>query len=356
MKILERYIIKNVIATTLIVMVALLGVDLFFYTVNEIRYIGKGLYTLDLMLLFLLLKIPTKLYTMFPWAVVLGTLLALGGMAKHSELVAMQVASISIKKIALVTIKGIFLLTIVMFFFGEYVSPKTENIAQSKKTEAISGGQTMQTEHGLWVRNENEFVHIDRIYSDNQLSDITRYSFDDKQNLKEVTHSKSAKFDGEKWLLNDVIGTKFSDNKTEQIKEDTLVLDNLLDNEILETSGVKYLDRLSIANLYGAIKMRKENELTAKDYEIAFWKKIFNPFLILILSFVVVPFVFGPLRSSSIGLKVLIGAIVGFSFHTLNTVFAPLIIVANLPAILAVIIPGAIFIWFGMWGMNRVKG
>ena len=145
------------------------------------------------------------------------------------------------------------------------------------------------------------------------------------------------------------------EGETQTIQEDKRIIDNLLDKDILETTGIKHLERLSLQNLYKAIKTRKQNDLSSLDYELAFWAKIMQPIIILILAFIAVPFVFGPLRSSSIGLKILTGAIVGFSFHTLNTIFAPLTVVINMPPFIAAVLPSIIFLCFGMFMMNRVK-
>lgn len=356
MGILERYIAKNVIASILLVMVVLMGIDLFFYTIDELRYLGKGEYNLNILCWFVFLKIPTKVYALYPWAVILGVLLALGNFAKNSELIAMQVAAISVRKIALYSMQAVFILTIIMFFFGEYIAPKTEWFAQNSRTQAISRGQTLKTEYGTWVRNNDEFVHIGTIQADDTLFDITRYVFDENLKLQEITVASKAILakDGT-WILSNVTGTKFTDDKTYRIKEDKVVINKLFNTKILATMGVTHLDRLSINSLYVAIKMRKENALNAVDYQLAFWNKVFRPIVILILAFAVVPFVFGQLRSSSIGLKILVGAIVGFGFHTLNTIFAPLMLVINLSPVIAAMLPGVLFLIFGMIMMKRVR-
>lgn len=355
MKLYEKYIAKTLIKTVLLAMIVLLGVDLFFYAVNEFRYLGKGNYTLSILFLFLFLKIPTKLYIMFPWSVILGTLLGLGSLAKNSELVAMQASAISVKNISIATLKGALVLTVIMFFFGEYVSPKTEILAQNKKTQSMSVGQAIKTEYGLWVRNKNEFIHIKTILSNKELNDVTRYEFDDDLRLQEISIAKKAKFINGVWVLYDLKGTKITPENTFTFNKNVEKINKLLDLEILKAAGVKHLERLSIRSLFKVMRMRQKNELNAVDYELAFWRKIVQPLVILVMVFVVVPFIFGPLRSSSVGLKILMGIFVGFTLHTLNTIFAPLTIVINMPPIIAVILPVILFFVFGCFYMNKVR-
>ena len=104
----------------------------------------------------------------------------------------------------------------------------------------------------------------------------------------------------------------------------------MLDPEVLQTSKIKHLECLTLIKLYRVIKSRIAQELNATEYERAFWMKMTQPFAALVMVFLAVPFAFGPLRSASMGLKILIGVLVGFSFHTLNSIFGPLTSVVGL--------------------------
>ena len=57
MKILDKYIQKQLFSTIAVVSVCLLGLDLFFYFINEVRFIGKGDYNLSNALYYILLTI-----------------------------------------------------------------------------------------------------------------------------------------------------------------------------------------------------------------------------------------------------------------------------------------------------------
>lgn len=355
MTILDRYIGKQLIATILVVIVALLGVDVFFYLVNELRHVGKGDYRLSTALIFILLTIPRKIYIIFPWAALLGSLLALGNLAKYSELVAMRAAAISVPRIAWSALKAGLLLTIIMFICGEVISPKTEVWAQQKKTLALSRGQAIQTQFGTWVRNDNEFIHVGLVNQNNNLQDITRYKFNESQQLEEVLHAGSAIKQANSWVLENMHGTQFRENNTESIKADKIEIPVLLDAEILKASAIKHLERLTLKNLWHVIKSRVAQELNATEYERAFWLKIAQPFAALVMIFLAVPFAFGPLRSASLGLKLLVGILVGFTFHTLNSIFGPLTAVIGLSPMIAAVIPTLAFFMLGYWMILRVK-
>lgn len=355
MKIINNYIGKQIILMILIVAVALLGVDLFFYLVNELKIVGNGNYHLSTAFAFVALTIPRKLYIMFPWSALLGTLLALGQLAKSSELVVMRAAAVSIHKIAWATIRAILFLSVIFFVFGEVVSPVFEGMAQQKKIRALSLGQAIQTDHGIWVRNNNEFIHIKQVLANGDLQQVIRYKFNTNLELQEVMHAVTARQTTEGWLLKQINCTQFTKENTTKITQTELFLPTLLNREILEVSSVKHLERLSLRHLKRVIKQRKAHELNVQNYEIAFWSKIFQPFSVLVMVYLVIPFVFGPLRSSSVGLRLLVGIIVGFGFHVINAIAAQMPVVINLPPALALAIPMLVFGVGGIIVMSRVR-
>ncbi len=354
MKILDHYIGKQIVLTILMVAFALLGFDLFFHLVHELKVVGKGQYGLSVALTFLGLSIPTRLYTMFPWSALIGSLIGLGMLANHSELVVMRTAGISVLRITWAVLKAALILLIFVVLLGEGIAPITERLAQTKRTFALSGGQTIETAFGVWVRQGEEFIHIQTVRADGELQGITRYQFDNNRKLKRAIFAKSALPEKGHWRLKQVKGTEFLSQGTRVFQEETQFVPHLLEPEILQTAMVKHPERLSLLTLWRTIHHRLKNELNAENYELAFWSKVFQPVVILMMVFLAVPFVFGPLRSVSIGSKVLVGIFVAFLFHTVNSLFVPLAIVYQFPPILAVLLPIIVFSGLGFWILRRI--
>lgn len=354
--ILDRYIARHVITFILLVSLALLGLDIFFSLINELKAVGRGSYTLGTAFGFIALTAPTRLYTMFPWAALLGTLISMGALANNRELVVMRTATISVVRITGSVVKAAVLLTIVIVILGEVFAPFGERIAQNKRTLALSGGQSIQTPQGMWVRQGQDFIHIRNVYGNGELTHVTRYQFDHDRRLKEVTVAESAIQQPEgAWQLNNIKGTRFLGNRTEIIQEKSKIIPELLDTEILETAAVKHPERLSLPALWRTIQNRSKNELNAQAYELAFWNKVFQPILIVLMVFLAMPFVFGPLRSASHGLRILVGIFVAYLFHTINGLFAPLAMVYQAPPLIAVLLPLMIFGGIGFYLLKRVK-
>lgn len=355
MNILDKYLAKHVILTILVVALALLGFDLFFNLVHELKVVGKGQYTLLTALAYLSLTMPSRMYAMFPWSALIGTLISLGALANHSELVVMRTSAISVTRICWSVIKAALLLTAIVVFLGEGIAPAAERVAQNKRTLALSGGQTIQTAYGLWIRQGHDFIHVQTVRGNGELVGVTRYQFSDDRKLKSAIFAESAKKEGKEWRLSRVQGTEFSHNKTHVFQVEEQILPSLLEPEILQTAMIKHPERLSIPALWRIIQNRLKNGLSSQNYQLALWTKLFQPLVIIMMVILAVPFVFGPLRSGSQGLRVVVGILVAFSFHTLNGLFSPLAIVYQFPPVLAVLLPILIFSVVGFWLLRRVR-
>lgn len=355
MIILERYIGKNIIFAISIVLFALLGIDLFFYLVNELRYVGTGDYTLISLAENIVLTVPRKLYMLFPWAALIGTLLALGNLSRNSELVVMRTAAVSVHRIAWAAIKTGLIFVVIMFVVGELISPAAEKLALRKKTLALSKGQAIQTQFGTWVRNNDHFVHVGIIRNDHELQAVTDFTFNDNLEMQQVIYADIALKTQDGWELQNIRGTKIRDEVISILVSDNYNISQLVDTEILQSASIKHLDRLSIKRLWRIINSRVKNDLNTTDYQHAFWLKVVQPFACLVMIFLAVPFAFGPLRSASLGIKLIAGIILGFSFYTLNSIFGPLTSVIGIPPIVSALIPTVCFFILGSMLLVRVK-
>jgi lipopolysaccharide export system permease protein len=66
-----------------------------------------------------------------------------------------------------------------------------------------------------------------------------------------------------------------------------------------------------------------------------------------------VPFVFGPLRSVTMGLRMVIGIVLGFCFYILNQFVGPISIVYQIPPIIAAFFPTFLFALIGVFLVRR---
>jgi lipopolysaccharide export system permease protein len=98
-RILDKYISKTVLNMIFLVAFALLALEIFIEFTREFHDIGSGEYGLLQVLAYVPLVLPLDIYQLFPMVGLLGSLLGLGGLATHSELIVMRAAGFSFTQI-----------------------------------------------------------------------------------------------------------------------------------------------------------------------------------------------------------------------------------------------------------------
>ncbi len=100
---------------------------------------------------------------------------------------------------------------------------------------------------------------------------------------------------------------------------------------------------MSMAALYRQIQFARKQALGVSEYELAFWDRVLKPLTFLGLTLFALAVVLGPLREVSMGLRLTFGIFAGLSFKYLQDLFAPAAIVFNIPALIAILIPIAVY-------------
>lgn len=337
------------------VILFLLGLQMFIEFMQEFRHIGTGNYDLMQMFTCVLLLLPYDIYQFFPMAGLLGCVLGMGLLASHSELIAMRAAGLSLLDIAKAIAKAATCLVIIMFLIGEGIAPMAQKSAMRKKAIAMSDGQALVTTKGIWVRSKNSFLHIDAINSDKELQGITRYEFDENKKIKTISRAQKGSHKSGAWVFSDIVQTIFTDsNRITSAKMPEQVWPLTLSHKLIETVHI-HPDQESIAKLYSYIKHRKQIGLSTSDYEFIFWQRVFAPISALIMILLAIPFVFGPLRSTTMGLRMLAGIVLGFVFHIFSQFVGPMSSVYQIPPVLAAMLPMLLFAMIGMVLLTKTK-
>ncbi len=151
-KILDWYIGRTIIATTILVLTTFIGLSGIIKYVEQLRKVGNGTYDLMQALLFVVLSIPRDIEMFFPMAALLGALIGLGALAASSELVVMQAAGFSKLDIGLSVLKTAVPLMIIITLLGEWGAPQAQKAARDLRAFATSGGQILSVRTGVWAR------------------------------------------------------------------------------------------------------------------------------------------------------------------------------------------------------------
>jgi lipopolysaccharide export system permease protein len=111
-------------------------------------------------------------------------------------------------------------------------------------------------------------------------------------------------------------------------------------------------ENLPVRGLHRYIGYLEANALDASRYQLAFWHKLFQPLAIAVMMLLALPFVLGPLRTSSGGARLVAGAVVGFGFYLFDLVAGQLSLVYGLPPLFGAALPTLVF-FGGAWVLLR---
>jgi len=352
-KILDLYIGRTIIATTSLVLATFVGLSAIIKYVEQLRKVGQGSYDLLQALLYVGLSIPRDIEMFFPMAALLGALIGLGMLASSSELVVMQAAGFSKLDIGMSVLKTAVPLMIVVTLLGQWGAPQAQKMARDLRAFSTSNGAILSVRTGVWARDANDFIFIGKIEND-KLYGLNMWRFDDNKQLKNIYFAEEVEYlSGNEWLMKDVQLSEM-DNEVQlsKVSLPEYRWTTSLEPDKLAVVTVKP-EELSLSGLYDYVSYLKASEQDASRYELAFWRKMTQPFSIAVMMLMALSFIFGPLRSVTMGARILSGVVAGFTFYISSEFFGPLSLVYNIPPAIGAIMPSIAFLTIAVMLLRR---
>ena len=193
---------------------------------------------------------------------------------------------------------------------------------------------------------------INAVQPDGLLYGVTRYRFDKDHQMQSASFAKKAQYHQGDWQLSDVSTTLFHGDSTEVVKAPEEKWDVSLSPQLLNTV-VMAPESLSISGLWNYIHYLKDQGLNNGRYWLAFWVKVLQPLVTAALVLMAISFIFGPLRSVTLGQRVFTGVLVGFTFKIAQDLLGPLSLVFGFSPLFAVLLPASICAVAGIWLLRR---
>lgn len=350
MRLIDGYIMRVVAASILLVLLVVQALDFVFAYIAELEDTVNDYQAWDA-LLFMLYTLPRRIYEFLPLAAFMGALVGLGQLANNSELVVIRAAGVSLGRITWSAMKPALVVVVVSLLIGDFVAPPLEQAAQSNKAVARHGGQAAAT-HGFWHREDDVFMHFNTVLPSGELHGVSLFRFGDNEWLEEALYAERGEYQGDYWLLHDVSHSRIREQSVGTEEQDTFRWENGLSPDVLSVLTVRP-DRLAISGLYTYATYMEGQGLNASDYWLAFWKKTLQPLGTAAMVLLAISFVFGPLRSVTMGFRIFCGLLAGLGFKYTQDLLGPMSLVYGFSPALATIVPIAIAGSIGVMLLRR---
>lgn len=338
---LDWYIAREVIKGTLVAILVLLTLLTFFTFADELGDLDKGDYGMKQIVKYLLLTLPRNFYELLAPAALVGSLVTLGALANHRELVAMQAAGVSRTRIIAGVMLGGLILLALSILVGELIAPPSERAAQNLKSMAQSKQVTSRTRYGFWLRDGDVFINIRSMNEQQTLGDISIFDVDENRQIARATHAVEAIHDGLQWRLKGIKTTLFNGDEITTEQQSEADWSSVLAPELLNAFVIRP-ENLSALELSRYADYLSENGQKSMLVEQAFWGRLVNPLATLVMLMVAVPFVLTVRREVGTGQRIVAGVVIGLGFHLFDKMFGHLGLVYEFNPLLAVSFPTAL--------------
>lgn len=344
MKIYRRYLAREVGVGVLLVLVAFLALFSFFDMITEVKNVGNSAsYQLHHAVLFVLLRLPGRVYELMPIAVLIGTLYALSSLARHSEITVLRASGMTTADLlkCLLGVAGVF--AVATLFIGEAVAPPAERAAQQLRLQGRGKAVAQDLHSGLWVRDERSFVNVRTVLPDTRLLGVRIYEFGEDARLLSVTEAAEGEYvPPASWRLTDVVRTEVEDERAHLVHLPDMMWRSALNPDILSVLMVSP-EKMSLLHLSAYTRHLSENRQKTQRYDIAMWKKVIYPLASLVMVALALPFGYTHDRVSGVSLKIFTGVMIGVLFHMLNGLFSNLGAINSWSPFVSAIAPSALF-------------
>ncbi|HQX90589.1 MAG TPA: LPS export ABC transporter permease LptG [Moraxellaceae bacterium] len=354
MIVLSRYVSRTVISAMLLVLFLLLGLDMVFSFIAELEDLSAT-YRVPQALLYILLTAPRRAYDMLPIAALVGGMAGLGMLATHSELTVMRGAGVSIRRIVWWVLKPSLVLVVAGLLLSQYVVPHSEKMAESRRAIAQGKQVSDNSFRYYWHREGTEIMRVGTVETAGTLRDLAFFRFDAAGQLQSGLKVREAHFDGNGWELRDLVETKLeSDGSSTVVHYEREPWSSRLSPDYLRmvTLNPEYL---SLTSLYEYAGYLKQQGLGADVYFLEFWKKALAPLATISMVLIACSFIFGPLRSVTMGLRILTGVLAGLLFRYGQDFLGYASLVYDFSPLLAAGLPIGLSLLLGGVAIIRVK-
>jgi lipopolysaccharide export system permease protein len=347
--IFDRYIIRHVLGSTLLVMSVMLGLIFLTTLLGEVQDVGRGDYTFVQAIIYVILRLPHNIYQFSPMLIMLGGIIGLGMLNTHHELMIIRSSGFSVRRLLKAMTYSALLLVAITMLLGEGLAPQLDHKAAMRKQNAKNNGQAVITGSGVWLHEGNDFYHIDRIIGRKHLEGVIRYQFDSNHQLVATYHAATMDFQNGTWELSDVDKTEFIPQAGTQSSYKLHDTWSFTLNPNLLNIGMIEPEEMSLVKLFSFSHHLVANGLQASQFKLAFWQRLLQPFAIILMLLLAVPFILSAPRSTMLGLRIVLGIIVGFIFYLCNAFIGQISIIYQFPPFLAAMVPILLFAGIGYW-------
>jgi lipopolysaccharide export system permease protein len=307
------------------------------------------------LLYYSLLQTPGELVLALPLAVLLGAMMALGAMARHSEITAIRVSGLSITRIFGHLLPLALVLAVVQFVLSEQAVPRAETALKEWWTKtALPADPDADAPKTLWARSSNGMVSIESASADGRhLTGVQQYTRDANGLLTTLLKAARAEWDGRGWALSDVTELHLATGSLQQRHDDARRWDtNVRPEDVLRLDVARpHLSSIMLAEVIVGARVATQPR---SYYTTVLYRSFSQPLGILVMLLLALPTACPTARASK-GREMFVALALGLGFLLCDGILASLGTSGRYPPLAVALAAPLLFGAIGVWQLRAYE-
>jgi lipopolysaccharide export system permease protein len=317
MKIIPRYLAREFTQNFFLGLGAFSTIYLvveFFERINAFLY-NKA--TVELMGAYFLNKIPSIVFQVAPASILLSSIITLGLMSRHNEILAMKSGGISLRRITFSILGVVIILYFILLGMNEFIVPSANQNVRMLQDLIIHKKKPMAAfkQNQIWIHSHQAIYNIQLYHPEKDfLEGVTFYRFDQNFRIIERIDARSARWQDGRWIFSDVSVTHFASEGfpvRKKYSELTLTLpETPSDFRIAE----KNPDEMNYRELKEYVLKIEHGGYNSTKYRCAMHAIFSYPFIGVIMAFLGIPIALRKERGAGVALGVGFSILISFAY------------------------------------------
>ncbi|MDT8386351.1 MAG: LPS export ABC transporter permease LptG [Thiogranum sp.] len=313
---LDRYIGGYLLSGWILVWLIMSAIFSLLTFVDELER-TSDLYRVSDAALFILYTLPQRSMDLVPVIVLLGTLVALAGLNKNSEIIAMRAAGMSLGRLFRSVAMPAVLLVIGLYASYEYVAAPLYQQAETQKAMTRQGKANLFKGRGLWSASDYRYFNVRTLQHGSVPTEIYLYQFaPDGRLLDFIAADTAVPAPNREWRLIDVQHKKLRNGELRTEHKEQLDMGPFWSSEELPIIPLS-ITGMTLTGLYSYTRHLQETNQQMERVEQLFWQKMALPLTAGAMVLLATPIGagLGTQRSAVFGRNLARGAGIGILFY-----------------------------------------
>ncbi len=313
---LDRYIAAALLKGWILVWLIISAIFSLLAFVDELERITER-YRISDAVEFILYTLPQRSMDLIPVIALLGTMLALAGLNKGSEIIAMRAAGMSLRRFFSSVALPAALLVAGLYAVSEYVSAPLYRQAETQKTIIREGRANLLKGKGLWSASDYRFFNVRTLQHGNVPSGIYLYQFSPDGRLLDFIFADSANpARNREWRLMNVRHKRLVDEQLHTRHREHLDTGPFWSTDELPIVPLSIMG-MTLTGLYEYADYLKATNQKWETVHQLFWQKIALPLTAGAMVLLATPIgaSVASQRGSTFGRNLAVGAVIGILFY-----------------------------------------